>query len=87
MRAARQRPQEDRLHRALAHELRNPLAPIRNNLQLMRLAGLDAAVASEARQVMERQLEHMVRLIDDLLDVSANQPEQDRAQGRAGGSG
>ncbi len=54
----------------LAHELRNPLAPIRNGLQVLRLAEDDAAVAAEARDMMERQLTHMVRLIDDLLDVS-----------------
>jgi PAS domain S-box-containing protein len=54
----------------LAHELRNPLAPIRNGLQVMRLAGSDAAAVGEARSMMERQVGHMVRLIDDLLDVS-----------------
>jgi PAS domain S-box-containing protein len=55
----------------LAHELRNPLAPIRNGLQVMRLAGGEAdAALLRARSMMDRQLEHMVRLIDDLLDVS-----------------
>lgn len=54
----------------LAHELRNPLAPLRNGLQVMRLAPGDAACVGEARAMMERQLSHMVRLIDDLLDVS-----------------
>ncbi|QDU28292.1 Autoinducer 2 sensor kinase/phosphatase LuxQ [Anatilimnocola aggregata] len=54
----------------LAHELRNPLAPIRNGLQLMRLAEGDAATIASAREMMDRQLSHMVRLIDDLLDVS-----------------
>jgi PAS domain S-box-containing protein len=54
----------------LAHELRNPLAPIRNGLQIMRLAGDDLNVVANARSIMERQLAHMVRLIDDLLDVS-----------------
>ncbi|HJT77687.1 MAG TPA: ATP-binding protein, partial [Gemmataceae bacterium] len=54
----------------LAHELRNPLAPIRNGLQVLRLAGSDASPAAQARAMMERQLGHMVRLIDDLLDVS-----------------
>jgi PAS domain S-box-containing protein len=55
----------------LAHELRNPLAPIRNGLQVLRLAGGDASPAvTHARSMMERQLAHMVRLIDDLLDVS-----------------
>src|SRR5689334_22614404 len=54
----------------LAHELRNPLAPLRNGLQIMRLARDDARIVDQARGMMERQLEHMVRLIDDLLDVS-----------------
>ena len=54
----------------LAHELRNPLAPLRNGLQIMRLAGNDAQAMAQARGMMERQLGHMVRLIDDLLDIS-----------------
>lgn len=54
----------------LAHELRNPLAPIRTGLELMRLAGDDPAVVEEVRITMERQSQQMVRLIDDLLDVS-----------------
>ncbi len=54
----------------LAHELRNPLAPLRNGLAVMRLASADSAVVERARTIMERQLTHMVRLIDDLLDVS-----------------
>jgi len=54
----------------LAHELRNPLAPLRNGLQILRLAGDNTVAAAEARSMMERQLEQMVRLIDDLLDLS-----------------
>ncbi len=54
----------------LAHELRNPLAPLRNGLQVMRLAGSSGEAADETRAMMERQLAHMVRLIDDLLDVT-----------------
>jgi signal transduction histidine kinase len=54
----------------LAHELRNPLAPIRNGLQIIRLANHDEAAVQEARAMMERQVGHMVRLIDDLLDLS-----------------
>ncbi len=54
----------------LAHELRNPLAPLGNGLQVMRLAANDANVVAQARAMMERQLAHMVRLVDDLLDVS-----------------
>jgi PAS domain S-box-containing protein len=54
----------------LAHELRNPLAPIRAGLQLLQLGVADAGVLERARAMMDRQLTHMVRLIDDLLDVS-----------------
>ena len=54
----------------LAHELRNPLAPLRNGLQVMRLAAGDAHAVAKSRDMMDRQLSHMVRLIDDLLDVS-----------------
>lgn len=54
----------------LAHELRNPLAPLRYGLQVMALAGGDQAMVAKARAMMDRQLSHMVRLIDDLMDVS-----------------
>ncbi|HXU30926.1 MAG TPA: PAS domain S-box protein [Thermoanaerobaculia bacterium] len=54
----------------LAHELRNPLAPLRNGLEIMRLASDDPAAVAETRNIMDRQLTHMVRLIDDLLDIS-----------------
>jgi PAS domain S-box-containing protein len=54
----------------LAHELRNPLAPLRNGLHIMRLAGEDSQAAAQVRGMMERQLGQMVRLIDDLLDLS-----------------
>jgi CheY-like chemotaxis protein/two-component sensor histidine kinase len=54
----------------LAHELRNPLAPIRNGLQLMHMAGDDPQIIKESLTLMERQVKHMVRLIDDLMDVS-----------------
>ncbi len=62
--------QKDEFLATLAHELRNPLAPIRNGLQIMKLAGNDADAIARTRTVMERQLEQMVRLVDDLLDVS-----------------
>lgn len=54
----------------LAHELRNPLAPLRNGLQIMLRANHDRTMVEQARAMMERQLGHMVRLIDDLLDLS-----------------
>jgi len=56
----------------LADELRNPLAPIRNGLEIMQLAGNNSAMAAEARKMMERQIGNMVRLIDDLLDYRAS---------------
>jgi signal transduction histidine kinase/ActR/RegA family two-component response regulator len=61
---------KDEFLATLAHELRNPLAPIRNALQIMRLCDNDPQTVERVRGVMERQLQHMVRLIDDLLDVS-----------------
>ncbi len=54
----------------LAHELRNPLAPLRNGLQVMRLASGDAEVVARMLDIMDRQLSHLVRLVDDLLDIS-----------------
>jgi signal transduction histidine kinase/ActR/RegA family two-component response regulator len=54
----------------LAHELRNPLAPIRTGLELIRAAGNTPDAVDRVRSLMERQVAHMVRLIDDLLDVS-----------------
>jgi PAS domain S-box-containing protein len=54
----------------LAHELRNPLAPIRNSLSLLRLGGDSPASVARVRELMERQVAQMVRLIDDLLDVA-----------------
>ncbi len=54
----------------LAHELRNPLAPISNALQILRMTGMNGPTAERARAMMDRQVQHMVRLVDDLLDVS-----------------
>ena len=54
----------------LAHELRNPLAPIRTGLELIRVSGDTPQAVRRVRSMMERQVSHMVRLIDDLLDVS-----------------
>jgi two-component system, chemotaxis family, CheB/CheR fusion protein len=54
----------------LAHELRNPLAPLRNGLQILRLTGGHSPQIDQARDMMDRQVQHLTRLIDDLLDVS-----------------
>ena len=54
----------------LAHELRNPLAPIRAGLHMLKLGATDPNALERARAMMDRQLSHMIRLIDDLLDVS-----------------
>jgi PAS domain S-box-containing protein len=54
----------------LAHELRNPLAPVRSGLQVLRLAGTEPGVLAAELPAMERQVAQMVRLIEDLIDVS-----------------
>ncbi len=61
---------KDEFLATLAHELRNPLAPIQNGLQIMRLAGHDHMAVEQARTMMERQMQHFVRLVNDLLDLS-----------------
>jgi PAS domain S-box-containing protein len=61
---------KDEFLAVLAHELRNPLAPIRAGLELIRLSGDSRETVERTREIMERQVGHMVRLIDDLLDVS-----------------
>jgi signal transduction histidine kinase len=61
---------KDEFLATLAHELRNPLAPIRNALQILKMPRVDAATAQQVREVMERQVDQLVRLVDDLLDVS-----------------
>ena len=65
----RESQSKDEFLAMLAHELRNPLAPIRTGLQVLRLKPGEEA-AERTREMMERQVGHMVRLIDDLLDVS-----------------
>jgi signal transduction histidine kinase len=60
---------KDEFLATLAHELRNPLAPLRHGLDVLR-RNPDSAKAEEIRDMMDRQMVHMVRLIDDLLDVS-----------------
>jgi signal transduction histidine kinase/CheY-like chemotaxis protein len=54
----------------LAHELRNPLAPLRTSIEVLRQSAYDPAVINHTIAIMERQTEHMVRLVDDLLDAS-----------------
>jgi PAS domain S-box-containing protein len=54
----------------LAHELRNPLAPIRNGIELLRMPHVDPASMDATTEMMERQVGHLVHLVDDLLDVS-----------------
>ncbi|HEV8629031.1 MAG TPA: PAS domain S-box protein [Thermoanaerobaculia bacterium] len=54
----------------LGHELRNPLAPIRNALEILKLHGVGETTRDQARGTIERQVQHLVRLVDDLLDVS-----------------
>jgi PAS domain S-box-containing protein len=60
---------KDEFLATLAHELRNPLAPIRNALQVIQLS-TDREAHEQAHAVMQRQLHQMIRLVDDLLDVS-----------------
>jgi PAS domain S-box-containing protein len=61
---------KDEFLATLAHELRNPLAPLRNGLEILRLVLGGVEEVEETLQVMERQLAHMVRMVDDLVDVS-----------------
>jgi signal transduction histidine kinase len=75
LRAAQEQLQEearrkDEFLAMLAHELRNPLAPVRNALQIMNMPGMDQKAFLLAREIMDRQIQHLVRLVDDLLDVS-----------------
>jgi PAS domain S-box-containing protein len=61
---------KERFLATLAHELRNPLAPLRNALEILKHPSVTPAAADAARGTMERQLSHAVRLVDDLLDLS-----------------
>lgn len=68
LRRANQR--KDEFLATLAHELRNPLAPISNSLHLLRLSSDAEPAARRIHEIMEQQVNHMVRLVDDLMDVS-----------------
>jgi PAS domain S-box-containing protein len=61
---------KDEFLATLAHELRNPLAPLRSGIEIWKLRHDDPQTLERVRPLMERQVTHMVRLIDDLLDVS-----------------
>jgi PAS domain S-box-containing protein len=61
---------KDEFLATLAHELRNPLAPVRTGLQVLKLLNNKDQQLKKTREMMERQVSNMVRLIDDLLDVS-----------------
>src|SRR5262249_59914585 len=54
----------------LAHELRNPLAPILNGLHILRMGKVDGPATERVRAMMEQQVRNLTRLVDDLLDVS-----------------
>jgi len=66
----------------LAHELRNPLAPMSNMLEVLKRANGDREILSRAHETIERQLDQMVRLVDDLLDL--NRITRDRLELRRG---
>lgn len=61
---------KDEFLATLAHELRNPLAPVRTGLEILKVEGQQSEGSRIARDMMERQIRQMVRLVDDLLDVS-----------------
>jgi signal transduction histidine kinase len=79
--------QKNRFLSMLAHELRNPLAPIRSAVDVLRLCGDNPQDIGWARDIIDRQVNHLIRLVDDLLDISRItlgkirlQPEQLTAQ-------
>src|SRR5690606_19036456 len=61
---------KDEFLATLAHELRNPLAPMTNAVTLVRMPNATSAMREKAALILDRQLRHMVRLIDDLMDIS-----------------
>lgn len=67
---AEEAQRKDEFLAMLAHELRNPLAPIRNAVQIIRMKGFASPSVQQANEIIDRQVQQMVRLVDDLLDVS-----------------
>jgi signal transduction histidine kinase/ActR/RegA family two-component response regulator len=61
---------KDEFLATLAHELRNPLAPMHNGLQLLRMTGKDPEAAARVQEMLERQTNHLIRLVDDLMEVA-----------------
>jgi len=61
---------KDEFLATLSHELRNPLAPISNGLHILQMAGIDSNTVENTYRMMERQVNHIVRLVDDLMEVS-----------------
>ncbi|HUQ51381.1 MAG TPA: ATP-binding protein, partial [Gammaproteobacteria bacterium] len=61
---------KDEFLATLAHELRNPLAPVRNGLQILRMTKADATATGRVHEMLERQVGHLVRLVDDLMEVA-----------------
>jgi signal transduction histidine kinase/ActR/RegA family two-component response regulator len=66
----REHQRKDEFLTVLAHELRNPLAPLHNAVTLLARAPTNTTVVAQAQGVLERQLRHLVRLVDDLLDLA-----------------
>ncbi len=67
---AAQHRQKDRFMAMLAHELRNPLTPMRTALEILRHRGGDATQVERVREVLDRQVRNLTRLVEDLLDIS-----------------
>uniref|UniRef100_UPI00111B3541 PAS domain S-box protein n=1 Tax=Methylotetracoccus oryzae TaxID=1919059 RepID=UPI00111B3541 len=61
---------KDEFIATLAHELRNPMAPIGNAVQILQTAGIDDPTRAWCCQLIERQVEHLTKLVDELLDIS-----------------
>jgi CheY-like chemotaxis protein len=86
-RRERQRRHQDRHNddflSSLAHELRNPLAPLRNAIELLGRAGADPGLMERARSIMSRQVTQLARLIDELADLTRGTPPPSAVEGLA----